>query len=136
MMWRRCGSPLLHEILPGHFQRRLDRFRSAAHQIDVIEPVGRIGDEAVGKPFRRLGGEEAGMGICYTVELRVEGGEHIRMSVTEAGDGGSPGGVDIGPALGIEEPDAFAADGDRQLRVDGAVEKMGHGALLELRDWR
>lgn len=56
----------------------------------MIEPVGRIGDEAVGKPFRRLGGEEAGMGIGHTVELRVERGEHIRMSVTEAGDGGSP----------------------------------------------
>ena len=40
---------LLDEILPRHFQRRLDRFRSAADEIDVIDACGRVLDQAIGQ---------------------------------------------------------------------------------------
>src|SRR3546814_9288456 len=34
---------LLDEVLPRHLQRRLDRLRTAAHQVDVVEPHRRVG---------------------------------------------------------------------------------------------
>ena len=49
---------LLDEILPRHFQRGLDRFRSAAHEIDVIDSLGRGLDQPVGQLLGDLGREK------------------------------------------------------------------------------
>ncbi len=66
------GLATLDEILPRHFQRRLDRFRSAAHEVGVADAGGGVGDQAVGEFLGDLGGEEAGMGIGELVELLVQ----------------------------------------------------------------
>ena len=39
----------LDEILARHLERRLDRLRSAADEIDVIEPGRSVLDQTVGK---------------------------------------------------------------------------------------
>jgi catechol 2,3-dioxygenase-like lactoylglutathione lyase family enzyme len=53
---------LLDPVLPGELDRRLRRLRPAGDEIDLLQPRGRVGDQQVGELFRRLGGEEAGMG--------------------------------------------------------------------------
>ncbi len=125
---------LFDEILPGHLQGRLDGFRTAAHQIDVIETVGRMSNEIVGEFLGDVRGEEAGMRVGQLIQLLVKGRQHVRMAVAEAGHGGAARSVDIGLAGGIEEFDALAADGDRHGGIGIAMQKMGHDDLLVERD--
>ena len=61
----------LDKKLPGEFQRRLDRLRAAADEIDFREPRRRIGDQPFGQRLGRLGGEKGCVRIGEPVELRV-----------------------------------------------------------------
>ena len=74
----------LDEILARHLERRLDRLRTAAHQIDAIEAGGSVLDQTVGEAFGGLGGEKGGVRVGELIELLAHGGEHVRMSVAEA----------------------------------------------------
>ena len=74
MTLRALRLALLDEILPRHLQRRFDRLRAAADEIDVREPVRRILDQRVGQSLGDLGGEEAGVGVGELVELRMQRG--------------------------------------------------------------
>ena len=124
------GAPLrlagLDEILPRHLQRRLDRLRSAADQIDVIDPFGRVLDEPVGKALGGFAGEEGGVGVGEGVELPVQRRDHVGMAMAEAGHRRSAGGVEIAPAVRVEDLDARASDGDRHDGVRGAMQNVRH----------
>ena len=74
----------LDKILARHLERRLDRLRAAAYQIDVIEACGSVLDQTVGEAFCGLGGEKGGMCVGELIELLAHGGDHVRMSVAEA----------------------------------------------------
>ena len=117
----------LDKILARHLERRLDRLRAAAHQIDAIEAGGSVLDQTVGQTFGGLGSEKGGMRIGELIELFVHGREHVRMSVAEARDGRASRGVEIAPAFGVDDLDARAGDGDRHDSVRGAMQNMRHG---------
>ena len=106
---------LLDEILPRHFQRRFDRFRPAADEIDMTNTPGRIGGQTVGQLLRHLGGEETGMGVGDLVELCMQRGQHVRMAMAEAGNRRAARGIDIGAPRIVENVDSLAADGDGQF---------------------
>ena len=116
----------LGEVLPRHLERRLDRFRSAAHQIGVADAVGGVGDQPVGELLGHLGGEEAGMGIGELVELLVQGRRHRGMAVAQAGHRGAARRVDVALAGRVDDLDALAAGGDRQGSADLAMQDVGH----------
>ncbi len=116
----------LDEILARHLERRLDRLRTAAHEIDAIESGRRVLDQAVGEALGDIGGEEARMRIGERVELRAQGGEHVGMAVAEAGDGRASRRVEIAPAVGVDDLDAGAGNGDRHDNVCGAMQNMRH----------
>ena len=116
----------LGEILPRHLERRFDRFRPTAHQIGVADALGGVGDQAVGEFLGHVGGEEAGMGIGELVELLVQGRRHRWMAVPQAGHRGATRRVDVALAGGIDDFDAPAAGGDRQVSADLAMQDMGH----------
>ena len=120
----------LDKILAGHLQRRLDRLRSAAHEIDMVEARGRILDQAIRQPLGDLGREEAGMGIGDGIELAVKRRENIRVAVTETGHRRAAGCIEVAFAIAVEQFDAFAADGDRHHGIGGAVKNMGHDGFL------
>ena len=121
---------LLDEILPRHFQRRLDRLRSAADEIDVVDPFGRGLDEAVGELFGDFGREETRVCVGKLVELLVKGSNHVGMAVAETGHRRAAGRIDVALAVLVEQFDALAADGDGHLGVGGAVKNMGHDDFL------
>ncbi len=127
---------LLDEILTRHFQRGLDRFRSAADEIDVIDTFRRGLDQPIGELFGDFGREEAGMGIGELVELLMQGGDHIRVAVAKAGHRGAARGVDVAFAGLIEQFDALATDGDGHFGVGGAMKNMGHDGFLVCLDLR
>ena len=144
-MRRRCGSPRLDEILPRHLERGLDRLGPAADQIDVAQARRRVRDEPVGEPLGGLRGEEGGVGVGERVELPAQRRDDLRVAMAEAGDRRAARGVEIAPALGVDDLDAGAEDRDRQVGVCGAMQNMRHsidpdraeGANHRLRkDWR
>src|SRR5580692_8628349 len=127
---------LLDEILPRHFQRGLDRFRSAADEIDMVDPIRRGLDQPVGELFGGLRGEKSGMSVSKLVELLVKRGDHVGMAVAEAGHRGTAGRIDVALAVLVEQFDALAADGDRHFGIGGAVKNMGHDDFLLFLDLR
>ena len=117
---------LLDEILPRHFQRRLDRLRAAADEIDVAEPGRSVFDQPVGEPLGDVGREKGGVGVGERVELPVQGGDDVGMAMTEARNRRAARRVEVNLAVGVEELDAAAADGDRHVGFGDAVEDVGH----------
>ena len=120
----------LNEILPRELQRRFDRLRSAADEERMAKTIRRVRDKVVGKPFCRLRGEEAGMGIFEPVELRAHGRDDVGMRMAETRHRGAAGGVDIFLARGVADEDAFRALRDRIGMVDLPVQDVGHDRLV------
>ncbi len=116
----------LDKILARHLERRFDRLRTAADEIDVIEPGRRVLDQPVGEALCRVGGEKGGMRVSQPVQLIVQRSQDIRMAVAKARDGGPAGSVEIALAVGVDDLDAGAGDGDRHDSVCGAMQNMRH----------
>src|SRR5216684_4828808 len=66
------------------------------------------------------------MGIGELVELLVQGRRHRGMAVPQAGHRRTARGVDVAPAVGVDDFDALAAGGDWQVSADLAMQDMGH----------
>ncbi len=66
------------------------------------------------------------MGVGERVELRVQRGEHVRMTVPQAGHRRAAARVDVAPPVVVEYLDSLAADGHGREAVGGAVEQTGH----------
>ena len=84
----------------------------------------RAGDQRVGQRLGHFGGEEAGVGVGQTVDLRVHRGQHLGMGVSEARHGRAASGIDVGPALGVEDLDAPRAHRQRRQMRTLAVQDM------------
>ena len=78
------GLADLDEILARHLERRLDRLRTAADQIDALKSGRSVLDQAVGQTLGDLGGEKGRVRVGQRVELPAHRGEHVRMPVAEA----------------------------------------------------
>ncbi len=126
---RALRLPDLDEVLARHLERGLDRLRAAAHEIGVARAGGAGADELVGERLGDLGREEARVHVREPVDLLVDRGEHVRVAVAQARDRGAAAGVEVAPALGIGHEHAFAADGDRGLAMQVAVQDAGHRTL-------
>ena len=118
----------LDEILPRHLERGLDGLGPAADQIDAAQARRRVGYEPVGEPLGGLGGEEGGVGVGERVELPAQRRDHRRVAMAEARDRRAAGGVEIAPALGVDDLDAGAEDRDGQVGVCGAMQNMRHSS--------
>ena len=132
MTWRALRLADLDEILARHLERRLDRLRTAAHEIDVAQAGRGVLDQAVGEALGGFGGEKRRMRVGELIELRAHGGEHVRMAVAEARDSRASRRVEIAPAFGVDDLDARAGDRDRHDNVRGAMQNMRH----ERQQWR
>ncbi len=124
------GLTLLHKILTGHFEGRLDRLRSATHQIDMVETRRGILDQTIRQLLGDIGREEPGMRIGNRIELLVESRQDIGMSMAEAGYRGAPRCIDIARTVAVEQFNAFAADGNGHHGIGRAVKNMGHDDFL------
>jgi hypothetical protein len=118
---------LLHEILAREFQRRLDRLRSAGHEVHMFEPLRRARHQAVGEFFGGRGGEERRVRVRQLLRLPFDRVDHALVAMAETRDGGAAGRVDIALAGGIDDLDAVARDGDRQRLFRRAMKNGGHG---------
>ncbi len=121
---------LLDKILTRHFQRGLDRFRSATDEVDVIDALRRRLDQPIGQFFGNLGREKGGVRIRNRIELLVKRRYDIRMPMPQAGHCRAAGGIDITGAALVEQFDALAADGHGQFRIGGTMKDMGHDDFL------
>ena len=92
----------LDEILARHLESRLDRLGAAADQIDVAQARGSVLNQPVGESLGGFGGEKGGMRLGKRVKLFAHGGEHVRMTMAEAGDGRAARRVEIAPAVGVD----------------------------------
>src|SRR3546814_20360192 len=107
-----------------------DLFGTAAHQVDVIQPVRRVGDQAVGQALGDLGGEDAGVGVGQLVELVMQRRQHGRVAVPEAGHRGATRSVEKGLAVGVEDLAAFVADSHPARRQDYALQAVVRAVSL------
>ncbi len=78
------GLTDLDKILARHLERRLDRLRAAADQIDVAQPGRGVLDQPVGETLGDFGREKGRVRVGDRVELPPHGGEHVRMPMAEA----------------------------------------------------
>jgi len=62
------------------------------------------------------------------LELAANRLDHPRVAVAETGDRGAAAGIEIAPAIPIDQRDARAADRDRILRVRMPIEDVTHAA--------
>ena len=92
---RALRLPDLDEVLARHLERRLDRLRAAADEVDVAHAGGRVRDQLVGQRLGDLGGEEARVRVGEPVDLRVHRREHVGVAVAEAGHRGAAAGVEV-----------------------------------------
>ena len=84
MTWAPLGLADLDEILARHLERRLDRLRTAADQVDWLKPGRGVLDQAVGQTLGGFGGEKGRVRIGQRLELAPHRGQHVRMPVAEA----------------------------------------------------
>src|SRR6185312_9190321 len=78
------GLAGLDEILSRDLDRGLDRFRSAADEIDVSKPARLVADQTIRQRFGRLGGEEGGMRKSELGGLLYHRLQHARMLMAKA----------------------------------------------------
>ena len=110
----------LDEILARHLERRLDRLRTAADQIDMAQSRRRVLDQPVGQTLGDFGREEGGVRIGQRVELAPHRGQYVRMPMAEARDRRAARCVEIKPALGVDDLDARAGNRDRHYERLGS----------------
>ena len=117
----------LDAVLPRHFERSLHRLRAARDVIDMCDPVRRMCDQMIGETFGNLGREERAVHVGKLAHLLDDRRIDRWMPVAEAGYGGAAAGVDIALARGIDDLDAFAADGHRQGVAAGDLAMQNAG---------
>jgi hypothetical protein len=66
------------------------------------------------------------MSVSERIELSMQGSDHVRMAMAKAGHRGAAGGVQIAPAVGVDDLEARARDGDRVNSVCRAMQNMRH----------
>src|SRR3954469_14894428 len=101
------GLAGLYEILPRHLERRLHRLRAAADEIDVTSAGGTVCNQVRAQLLGNLRGEKARVRVGKLVELRMHGGEHVRMTMPEARHRRAAGRIDV--LLACRVPDVDAA---------------------------
>lgn len=79
----------------------------------MIEIPRCVGNQPIGQAFCGYGREEARMRVSDLIKLSMQSGNDIGMAVTQAGDRGTSGGVNIGSAGGILQFDPSATDNNR-----------------------
>ena len=68
------------------------------------------------------------MGIAELVELRLDRRDHPGLAMAEAGDRGAARAVDDRVAVAVVQIDPLAADGDRRILPQAAVDEVAHGS--------
>ena len=122
----------LDEILARHLERRLDRLRAAADQIDALKPGRSVLDQPVGQTLGDFGREKGRVRVGQRVELPPHRGQYVRMPMAEARDGRAARRVEIAPALGVDDLDARTGNRDRHHGVWRAMQNMRH----DRQQWR
>src|SRR5690606_24955046 len=100
--------------------------RSAGDEISVADAVGRGLHQSLGELLCRFRREEARMGIGKLLSLPLQRGYDVRMIVPQAGNGRSSRSVDIRAPFAVIEFHPLATNGDGQIRVDLAMQYIGH----------
>ena len=121
------------KILPGHFHRGLNGFRTARDEIDPIHACWCLRYQMIGQLFHRLIGEKPGMGECDPVNLCMHGRVNGRMIMAKTRDRRTAACIKITLASLVDQIDAIALDSDRVLGFEIAVEDPGHRTLRGFR---
>jgi len=111
-------------ILARQFQRGLDRFGSAAREVDRAAAEGFSGErqQFFGVLFGNRGCELAGVNELEFCCLRGHGGSNFGHAMSDEVDGSGAGEVEIAVAVGVPDVDAFAADGRGKTFAEGPAE--------------
>ena len=121
------GLALFDEVLAGHLEGRLHRLGAAAHEVGVRNAGRGAANEVIGETLGNLGREEPRVGVGEAVDLGMDCGHHVGMTMAEAGHGRAAGGVEIDATGSVDELDPAAGHGDGQGAGDLAMKEMGHG---------
>ena len=116
----------LDEVLPRQLQRRLVPLRAGGAEPGVGQPARRVAHQRVGQPLRALAGEQAGMRVGELVELRLDRGDDARVPMAEAGHRGAARAVDDRAPRLVVEVDALAAERQRRVGPQAAVDDARH----------
>ena len=119
----------LDEVLARHLERCLDGFGTAAHEVRVARAGGRRPDQLVGELLGNLRREEARVRVGELVGLRMDGRQHVGMTVPEAGNGSTAAGVEVLLAARVGDVHAPGADGHGRRAAQTPVEYVRHDGL-------
>ena len=115
----------LDEILPRELERRLDRFRAAREEIDLVHALRRIGHQPVSQRLHRLVREKRSVREGDAVELRLDRLRHRAVGMAEAGNRGAAGSIEIALAGAVDDIGAVARHRRRIALPRVAMEDMG-----------
>ena len=85
-----------------------------------------MSDKLVGQFLGDLRGEEARVRICELVELLVHRREHVRMRMSQTGDGRAARRIDVLLARAVTDGDAPPDRGEGVGMAGLAMKDMGH----------
>jgi hypothetical protein len=126
----RRGSPISRQYWRASLSAA-STASAAENEVDPVHAGGRLGDQRVGERLGRLAREEAGMGIGQPVGLILDGLDHGRVAVAEAGDGGTARGVEVAPSLLVDDMGAVTPDRYGIGLAEVAVKDVGQGVPLQ-----
>ena len=96
-------------VVEAHLQRHFDRGRAVVGVEHAIQSRRRDAHQFLGQPDRRLVGEAGEDHLLQRASLVGQGGGDARIGVAEQVDPPRADPVEVAPALGVDQPGAFAA---------------------------
>src|SRR6185437_4125970 len=115
------------EILAGELDCGLIPFGTRGAEPGASQSARFILQDDLGEVFGRLIGEGAGVSVRHLRRLATDRLRHAAIAVPQACHCGTTGCVDDPFAVGLDQMDAFAANGNGRQRA-GAVQNLGHRA--------
>lgn len=92
-----------YPVLPRELERCLVGLRTTRQEIDFRRIITKVSHQVRSKPLLRFIGEKGRMRECERLNLLLQGGDDIRMTVPEAGHRGSTTHVEVTATIAILE---------------------------------
>ena len=118
----------LQVILPGQLQTRLHRFRTAGHEVHALEAPGTVHQE-IRQRLGGLGGEERGVGVGNRIDLVLDRLYYVGVTVTQAGNRGTAGCVEVALAVLVDDVGPVAGNGAARMHFRVSIKDVIHVRL-------
>jgi len=102
-------------VLARELQRGLDGLGAGREEVGEVQALRVQPAQLGGESFGGFVRERRAVDVGDLADLLGDGVGELRRAVAQVGDVGAAAGVEVAPALGVDEPAAFAAHDQGEL---------------------